>query len=179
MNPARGGETFICPSPERAAEHRVRRAGTGQGLGPRLALSVMRRRAAAPAIALVLAGSVAVGGCAAATAGTAGTASGGHAATTAPPAAPAAPASTRTGAPVYYGPPGPDPACAAALTAEQTLRTRQGKDQADESALDQDFTNFASALSAAAQHEAHPATAKAMNALAGDYTDLVASQSGA
>ncbi len=139
----------------------------------------MRRRAAAPAIALVLAGSVAVGGCAAATAGTAGTASGGHAATTAPPAAPAAPASTRTGAPVYYGPPGPDPACAAALKAEQTLRTRQGKDQADESALDQDFTNFASALSAAAQHEAHPATAKAMNALAGDYTDLVASQSGA
>lgn len=132
----------------------------------------MRRRTAAPAIALVLAGGVAVGGCAAATAGTA---SGGHA-TTAAPSAP--PASTRTSAPVY-GPPGPDPACAAALKAEQTLRARQGKDQADESALDQDFTNFASALSAAAQREVHPAAAKAMTALAGDYTDLVASQSGA
>jgi len=112
---------------------------------------------------------MAVAGCAAATASTA---AGGH-------AAPAAPSATaRTSAPVY-GPPGPDPACGAALKAEQTLRTRQGKDQGNESVLDQDFTSFANALSAAAQQEAHPTAAKAMTALANDYTDLVASQSGA
>lgn len=129
----------------------------------------MRHRAAAPAVALVLAGGLAVGGCAAATASTA---AGGH-------AAPAAPSATaRTSAPVY-GPPAPDPACAAALMAEQALRARQGKDQGNESVLDQDFTSFSNALYAAAQQEAHPAVAKAMTALANDYTDLVQSQSGA
>lgn len=72
-----------------------------------------------------------------------------------------------------------DPACAAALKAEQTLQARQGEDQGSESALDQDFMNFAGALSAAAQHETHAATARTMNALADDYTALVESQSGA
>ncbi len=85
--------------------------------------------------------------------------------------------STPTSAPVY-GPHGPDPACAAALKAEQDLRAHQDTDQSDESAIDQDFTNFADALSAAAQHEANPAKAKAMDALANDYTALVESQSG-
>lgn len=131
----------------------------------------MRYRAARafPAFALVLAGGIAVSGCATATAGTAASS---HAASAAPSA------TARASAPVY-GPPGPDPACAAALKAEQTLRTRQGKDQDNQSALDQDFTNFANALSAAAQQETHPATATAMTALANDYTDLVQSQSGA
>lgn len=87
-------------------------------------------------------------------------------------------AATRTAAPVY-GPSAPDPACVAAKKAEQTLQSRQGDDQNDESALDQDFTNFANALSAAAQREKQPATAQAMTALANDYTDLVESQSGA
>ena len=114
-----------------------------------------------PALALVLAAGIAVGGCATATAGTASTV-----------------ASSSATAPVF-GPRVPDPACAAALKAEQTLQARQGKDQGSESALDQDFTNFASALSAAAQHETHPATAKAMTALANDYSALVESQSGA
>lgn len=127
----------------------------------------MRHRAL-PAFAVVLAAGLAVGGCATATAGTA---SGSHTASSSP-------AAVRTSAPVY-GPPGPDPACAAALKAEQTLQTRQSKDQDNESALDQDFTNFASALSAAAQEEKHPATAKAMTTLANDYTALVESQSGA
>lgn len=77
------------------------------------------------------------------------------------------------------GPPAPDAACAAARKAEQTLQARQGKDQASESAIDRDFTNFASALNAAARHATHPATASAMTALADDYTALVASQSGA
>ena len=84
----------------------------------------------------------------------------------------------RASAPVF-GPAGPDPACAAALRAEQILRARQDKDQDNESALDQDFTNFANALSAAAQHETHPATAKAITALANDYNALVQSQNGA
>jgi hypothetical protein len=121
---------------------------------------------AIPALASVLAVGMAVGGCATATA-TAG-------------AAPASSVSSaaRTSAPVD-GPFGPDPACVAALKAEQTLQTRQGKDQSNESAIDQDFTNFANALNTAAQQEAHPATAKAMTALANDYTALVESQSGA
>jgi hypothetical protein len=124
---------------------------------------------ALPAVALVLAVGIPVAGCAAATAGPASPSS----------AAPAtASAAARTSAPVF-GPPGPDPACASARKAEQTLQARQGKDQANESALDQDFTTFANALSAAAQHETHPATAKAMNALSNDYTALVESQSGA
>jgi hypothetical protein len=87
-------------------------------------------------------------------------------------------AATRPAAPID-GPAVPDPACAAAENAEQTLQSRQGKDQNDESALDQDFTNFAAALSAAAQSEKRPAAARAMTALANDYTALVESQSGA
>jgi hypothetical protein len=132
----------------------------------------MRHRAARaiPALASVLAVGIAVGGCSAATA-TARAASAGSASS---PTASAA----RASAP-FYGPPGPDPACVVALKAEQTLQARQGKDQNNESALDRDFTNFANALSAAAQQETHPATAKAMTALANDYTDLVESQSGA
>jgi hypothetical protein len=132
----------------------------------------MRHRAAraVPALASVLAVGIAVGGCSAATA-TARAASAG-------PASSATASAARASAP-FYGPPGPDPACVAALKAEQTLQARQGKDQNNESALDQDFTNFANALSAAARQEKHPATAKAMTALANDYTDLVESQSGA
>ena len=126
----------------------------------------MRHRAL-PAFALVL-----VTGCATASAGTA---SSSHAASA---SAPAAATVGRASAPVF-GPPGPDPACAAALKAEQILRARQAKDQGNESALDQDFTSFANALGAAAQQETHPAAAKAMTALASDYNDLVASQSGA
>lgn len=138
----------------------------------------MRHRAL-PAFALVL-----VTGCATASAGTASSshaasASASAAAATAASAAASAAATVgRVSAPVF-GPPGPDPACAAALKAEQILRARQAKDQGNESALDQDFTSFANALSAAAQHETHPAAAKAMTALASDYNDLVASQSGA
>jgi hypothetical protein len=128
----------------------------------------MRHRAV-PAFALVLAAGIGVGGCATATA-TAGPA--------APSLAASAAASARTSAPVF-GPPGPDPACASARKAEQTLQARQGKDQVNESALDQDFTNFSNALNAAAQQEKHPATAQAMTALANDYTALVESQSGA
>ena len=122
------------------------------------------------AIAFVLAAGAVVGGCASATA--------------TPAAAPArsassatAPEATRTSAPVVG--PVADPACAAALQARQVLQGRQGKDQSSQSAIDQDFTNFASALNAAAQQEKNPATAKAMTALANDYTALVQSQSGA
>jgi hypothetical protein len=125
---------------------------------------------AIPAFALVLAVGVAVGGCAAATATT------GAASTSSAPST-TAPAAARTSAPVY-GPPGPDPACAAARKAEQTLQTRQGKDQASQSALIKDFANFASALNAAAQHATHPAVANAMTALADDYNALVQSQNG-
>ena len=129
----------------------------------------MRLTASAiPVLVSVLAAGIAVGGCAAATA-TAGAASASSAAS---PTASAASAS-------FYGPPGPDPACAAARKAEQTLQARQGKDQSSESAIDQDFTNFASALNAAARQEKHPAVASAMTALANDYTALVESQSGA
>jgi hypothetical protein len=117
---------------------------------------------------------IAVGGCTAASA-TGKSASAGSAASA---AAPATGSAARTSEHAY-GPPAPDPACVAALKAEQTLGTRQGKDQDNESALDRDFTDFANALSADVQEEKHPATAKAMTALATDYTDLVESQSGA
>src|SRR5947209_3549948 len=72
-----------------------------------------------------------------------------------------------------------DPACAAAKKAERDLQAHQGTDQSDETAIDRDFMNFADALSSAAQHEENPATARAMTALANDYTALVQSQSGA
>ena len=124
---------------------------------------------ALPALASMLAVGIAVGGCTAATA-TAGAASAGSVS--------AAASSARTSAPAY-GPYGLDAACVAALKAEQTLQARQGKDENAESALDLDFTNFAAALNAAAQQETRPATAKAITALANDYTALVESQSGA
>jgi hypothetical protein len=124
------------------------------------------------AFALVLVTGITVGGCAAATAGTA---SSSHAAS----ASSSATATAGRASATVFGPPGVDPACAAALKAEQILQTRQDKDQDNESALDQDFTNFANALSAAAQQETRPAAAKAMTALASDYNDLVESQSGA
>jgi len=140
-----------------------------------LTLALMRHRAArtVPAFALVLTVGIAVGGCTASATGRSESA--GSAASAAAPAT----SSTARASESAYGPPVPDPACLAALKAEQTLGTRQGKDQDNESALDQDFTDFANALSAAAQEEKHPATAKAMTALATDYTDLVESQSGA
>jgi hypothetical protein len=143
----------------------------------------MRHRArefatgAFPVVALALTVGAAVVGCATAGAPTAGA----PAAATRPAATrPAAtrPAATRAAAPID-GPAAPDPACVAAANAEQTLQSRQGKDQNDESALDQDFMNFAAALSAAAQSEKRPAAARAMTALANDYTALVESQSGA
>jgi hypothetical protein len=129
----------------------------------------MRHRAVRviPAFALVLAVGIAVAGCTAAIAGGASAGS-----------VSAAASSARTSAPAD-GPYGLDAACVAALKAEQTLQGRQGKDENAESALDLDFTNFAAALNAAAQQETHPATAKAMTALANDYTALVESQSGA
>lgn len=126
---------------------------------------------AIPALASVLAVGIAVGGCAAATA----TARSASSAT--PPSATAS-ATARTSAPAYR-PPALDPACVAARKGEQTLQARQGKDQKSESAIDQDFTNFASALNAAGRQETHPDVAKAMTALADDYIALVESQSGA
>jgi hypothetical protein len=138
----------------------------------------MRHRArefatgAFPVVALALTVGAAVVGCATAGAPTAGA----PAAATRPAAT--RPAATRAAAPID-GPAAPDPACFAAENAEQTLQSRQGKDQNDESALDQDFMNFAAALSAAAQSEKRPAAARAMTALANDYTALVESQSGA
>jgi hypothetical protein len=129
----------------------------------------MRLRALA-ALAVVLAVGSAIGGCATATAGTA---SSSQAASASASATVTARASTS-----FLGPTGPDRACSAALKAEQTLRARQGSDQGDESALDQDFTTFAGALSTAAQKETNPARAKAMTALASDYTAMVESQSG-
>lgn len=119
---------------------------------------------AVPAVALALAAGAAVSGCSSATASP-----GAQAATR--------PASTRSAAPVY-GPLAPDPACAAAKRAELTLESRQGTDQYKQSALDKDFTNYATALSDAAQHAKSPAVATAMNALADDYNALVQSQSG-
>jgi hypothetical protein len=135
----------------------------------------MRHRAVRviPALALVLAAGIALDGCTAATAtatASAGVASAGSVSAVA--------SSARMSAPVD-GPYGLDAACVAARKAEQTLQARQGKDENAESALDLDFTNFAAALNAAAQQETHPATAKAMTALANDYTALVESQSGA
>ena len=124
-----------------------------------------------PALASVLAVGIAMGGCAAGTTTAAATSAG-----SAPSAA--ASAATQASAPMV-GPPAPDPACVAARKAQQTLQLRQGKDQNSQSALNKDFTNFASALSAAAQHATHPAVAKVMTALADDYTALVESQSGA
>lgn len=135
----------------------------------------MRHRTVRPVstVALVLAVGIAMGGCATATAST------GDPAGPAPAAASSATASgtARPSAPVVG--PVADPACAAALKAKQVLEKKQGKDQSNESALDQDLTNFANALNAAAQEEKNPGTAKAMTALASDYTALVASQSGA
>ncbi len=136
----------------------------------------MRHRTvrAIPALASVLAVGIAVGGCSTATA-TAGAARTGSVFSAAPSVTASAGAASAT----FNGPFGPDQACLAALKAEQTLQARQGKDQNSEPDLDRDFTNFASALNAAAQQETHPATAKAMTALADDYTALVDSQSGA
>jgi hypothetical protein len=139
--------------------------------GGRRTVALMRHRVrevatrAVPAVALTFAVGAAVAGCA-----TAAATAGAPATTTGP--------ATRTTAPVY-GPPAADPACVAAGRAQQTLQSDQGRDQNNESALDQDFMNFAAALSSAAQNEKRPATAQAMTALANDYTDLVESQSGA
>lgn len=123
---------------------------------------------AVPAVAVALAAGVVIG-CASAAA--TGTATGGASAT-------ASRATARAAAPVY-GPPGVDPACVAAERAKQTLMSHQGKDESNQSALNQDFTDFANALSADAQREKRQSAAKAMTALASDYTDLVQSQSGA
>jgi hypothetical protein len=190
LGPDEAAGNFHPRGTERAAERGLRRAGSGHAFGPGITSVVMRHRAARalPAVASVLVAGIAMGGCATATA-TGGTTSARPAASAAssaasasgaaaPGAAASGAATGRAGGPVY-GPPGPDPACATALKAEQTLRTRQGRDQASQSALDRDFTNFANALSTAAQQERHPATATAMTALASDYTALVESQSGA
>jgi hypothetical protein len=131
----------------------------------------MRHRAL-PAFASVLLVAIAVSGCAPVAAVTA---SNRHA----PSASPSATATAARARASFYGPPGPDPACVAAQRAEQVLRARQGKDQDNETALDQDFTNYANALSAAARQETHPATATAMTTLADDFNALVESQSGA
>jgi hypothetical protein len=136
---------------------------------------MMHRAARAiPALALVLAAGTALGGCATATAGA-------SSASTAPSGstAPSAASSSAAGASAPVVGPVADPACAAALKARQVLEARQGKDQSSQSAIDQDFTNFANALNAAAGQEKNPATAKAMSDLANDYTALVQSQSGA
>jgi hypothetical protein len=143
----------------------------------------MRRRPARalPASALVLAVGIGVAGCTAAAATPGGGPSPRPAASAASSATAAATSAAgtaaRASAPIYG--PSADPACYAAMKAEQTLQARQGKDQDNESALDQDFTNFANALTAAAQKETRPAAAKAMTALANDYNALVESQSGA
>jgi hypothetical protein len=125
----------------------------------------------AGAIAAVLAAGLVVGGCAGASAA-AGAASARSA------SSPAVPSAAGTSAAVV-GPSAPDAACFAARKAERALQARQGKDQGSQSAIDRDFTSFASALNAAARQATYPATAKAMTALADDYTALVASQSGA
>jgi hypothetical protein len=140
----------------------------------------MRHRTvrAIPALALALAAGIAVGGCTTATASAGAATAGAASARSSSPAAASATASAARTSAAVNGPFGPDSACVAALKAEATLEARQGKDQNSETALDQDFTNFANALNAAAQRETHPAAAKAMTALASDYTDLVESQSG-
>lgn len=137
----------------------------------------MRHRTvrAIPALALALAAGIAVGGCT--TAAATGRAASAGAASASPATASATASGARASAPVN-GPFGPDAACVAALRAEQTLQGRQLKDENSPPALEQDFTNFASALSADAQHEKRPAAAKAMAALSSDYTALVESQSG-
>jgi hypothetical protein len=124
-----------------------------------------------PAIAAVLTAGIVAGGCAGATA-TAGAASARSVSSA------TAPSAAETSAPLV-GPSATDAGCSAARQAEQTLQAAQGKDQGSQSAIDKDFTNFASALNAAARQATHPATARAMTALADDYTALVASQSGA
>jgi len=140
--------------------HRAREAAT------RAVVARARAPRAVAAVALALAAGAAVAGCTAATA--------------TPTAAPATTRPTATGtAASVYGPPSRDAACTTAEKAEQTLEARQGKDQNSETALDQDFTNFANALSAAAQQEKSPSTAQAMTTLANDYNDMVESQSGA
>jgi hypothetical protein len=121
------------------------------------------------AVVLALVVGAAVAGCASAGA------TAGAPAATAP--ATTAPATTGPTAPAD-GPFAPDAACVAAEKAEQTLESRQGQDQNNETALDQDFMNFANALTAAAQSEKSPAAAQAMTALANDYTAMVESQSG-
>jgi hypothetical protein len=120
---------------------------------------------AVPAVALALAAGAAVAGCATAAATGA--------------SAPATSRAASTAAAPVYGPPGADQACVAAEKAKQTLVSRQAKDGNSQSALVQDFTNFANALTAAAQREKRPAAAQAMTSLASDYTDLVQSQGGA
>lgn len=118
-----------------------------------------------PVLAVALAAGLAAGGCSAgATPATAAGASG---------------SSSAAASGHFDGPDAPDPACAAALKAETTLEARQGKDQNNETAIDNDLMDFASALNAAARRARDPATAKAMTALADDYTALVQSQSGA
>ena len=122
-----------------------------------------------PVLAVALAAGLAAGGCSAGAVPV--TAAG---ATGSPSASPSATASGR-----FDGPDAPDPACADALKAETTLEAKQGKDQGNETALDNDFMDFANALNAAARRARNPATAKAMTVLADDYTALVQSQSGA
>lgn len=126
-----------------------------------------RRIRTLPICTTVLAVAITVAGC------TTTQAAGG---TTAPSSTPRTDASATA---TVGGPHGPDPACVVALKAGQTLQAHQAADQNDESAIDQDFTDFAQALSTAAQQEKQPATAKAMTALANDYSALVDSQSGA
>ena len=130
------------------------------------------------AFAWVLAAGIAVSGCASATA-TTGAASAGSASSAAASSGAASATASAQPSAQFNGPFGPDAACAAALKAMRTLQARQGKDQSSQSAIDQDFTNFASALNAAALQEKNPAKAKAMTDLANDYTALVQSQSGA
>jgi hypothetical protein len=125
------------------------------------------------ALASALAVGIALSGCAAATATTGSTSASGASSTASSAAASARPSAH------FNGPFGPDAACAAALKAEQTLQERQNKDANNQAAIDQDLTNFANALNAAAGHESDPAKAKAMTALANDYLALVQSQSGA
>jgi hypothetical protein len=162
--------------------HRARQAATRVASSGALALTVVVAVAAVAgcAAAAATAGAPASPRPAATAPATTGPATTGPASTAHASTGPAAtgPAATGTAAPVY-GPPAPDAACLAAEQAEQALQSSQTRDQDNESALDQDFTNFAAALTAAAQREKRPATARAMTALANDYTDLVQSQSGA
>ena len=132
----------------------------------------MRHRAATVFALAVLVGLTAAG-CTSAAAGTAAASS------PAAKSAPARSAAASAKASVAMAGPVADPGCTAAKAAEATLQARQGKDQSSETALDNDFTNFANALNNAAGLEKNPAKAQAMTALASDYTNLVQSQSGA